>query len=106
MSNAKPKFTSLQLPKVDDKDLDDYAKARGVPVLTQATPRPVKPHAPFETIRTDVPDYLAQAMRMEAAKQRCTLRYLILKALKADGWKINDEDIIEDGRRPGAARTA
>lgn len=105
MNTARPKFTSLQLPKVDDKALDDYAKTRGVPVLTKAT-RPTKPHAPFETIRTDVPDYLAQAMRVEAAKQRCTLRYLILKALKADGWTINDEDIIEDGRRPGAARAS
>ncbi|MFD0986104.1 hypothetical protein [Methyloligella solikamskensis] len=99
MSNAKPNFSSLDLPKADDDTLDAYAKSRGVPTLTRKT----KPRAPSVTIRTDVPDYLAQAMRIEAAKSRSTLRYLILKALKNDGWKIEDGDIVEDGRRPSAS---
>ncbi|ODA66141.1 hypothetical protein A7A08_02994 [Methyloligella halotolerans] len=100
MSDTKPTFSSLGLPKADEESIDAYAKSRGVPTLD----RKPKPRSPSVTIRTDVPDYLAQAMRIEAAKTRSTLRYLILKALKNDGWKIDEGDIVEDGRRPGVHR--
>lgn len=101
-TQAKPQFSPLDLPKKpDDKAIDDYTKSRGVPVLH--VPKGA-PRAPTQTIRTEVPDYLAQALRVECAKSQCTIRYLLLKALRADGWEIHDQDIAEDRRRtPSAA---
>ncbi len=101
MSETKPTFSSLQLPKADDDAVEAYARSRGVPTLTRKTK---VQRAPSVTIRTDLPDYLAEALRVEAAKSRSTLRYLILKALKNDGWKVDEGDIVEDGRRPGTRR--
>lgn len=97
-AKPRPQFATFNLPKPDDKSIEEFTKERGVPVLTTPT-APKGPTAPGHFVRLDVPDYLARAMRVEAAKRGCTLRYLTLKALKADGWTVNDEDIGEGPRR-------
>lgn len=134
--STKPKFSSLELPKPNEKDLDRYVETRGAPVLTppkSSAPRPdpvVKKHAAdavierrpqserqplnrsqrTHSIRTEVPDYLAKALRLKAAERDCTIRYLLLEALQAQGFVIDAGDLTEDGRRtptsPSAAEIA
>ena len=100
-TQAKPQFSPMDLPtKPDEKAIDEYTKARGVPVLN--IPKGAS-RAPTHTLRTEVPDYLAKALRMECAKSECTIRYLMLKAVRADGWEVRDEDIAEDRRRVSSA---
>jgi hypothetical protein len=99
-AEAKPQFASMHLPKPDEKAIDAYTKSRRVPVLhvPEGSPR-----APTQTLRTEVPDYLAEALRIECAKSQCTIRYLMLKALRDAGWEVRDEDIAEDRRRTTTA---
>ncbi|MCC0057743.1 MAG: hypothetical protein H6886_00545 [Hyphomicrobiaceae bacterium] len=95
----KPEFSALDLPKPDEKTIDSYTKERGAPVLVRsASPKP-KPTSKLAYLRLDIPDYLAKALRVRAAEEGCTVRYLALKALKADGWEVHDDDIGEGPRR-------
>ena len=95
----KPEFSALDLPKPDEKTLDDYTKERGAPVLVRsASPKP-KPAGKLAYLRLDIPDYLAKALRVHAAEQDCSVRYLVLKALAADGWTVDDGDMGKGRRR-------
>jgi hypothetical protein len=46
-----------------------------------------------------VPDYLFRELSMNAADRGVTKKYLILKALQDAGYRIDAEDLEEDGRR-------
>lgn len=111
-----------------DDQLERIAKAKGVPALTttpilpdleptlhpaeegaqksfsqaiQQPPRteqlPVKP-PPCEA-RVKVPDYLMMELKMETVRRRVSLNHLFLAGLRATGFTVHDEDMIEDGRR-------
>jgi hypothetical protein len=47
-----------------------------------------------------VPDYLPEILRTMAFQQKCTIRYIILNALKRADCKIAQEDLYKDGRKP------
>lgn len=99
-------FKSMGLPKSSDKDLDSYVRERGMPVIEKAAPVPKVVEA-METRRTtsnrrvavELPDYLVRELARAAAERDCTRRFLILEALQKAGWKVEDEDFVEDGRR-------
>ena len=46
-----------------------------------------------------LPDYVARQLRLKAAKEGVTERYLVLQALKEAGVSIKDVDLHRDGRR-------
>jgi hypothetical protein len=46
-----------------------------------------------------VPDYLFRELSMNAADRSVTKKYLILKALQAAGYRVEPEDMEEDGQR-------
>jgi hypothetical protein len=83
------------------KRIDVVAREKGLPSLTPelakpteaAEPRPMKP------IKLMVPDYLFRELTMNAADRSVTKKYLILKALLDAGYKVESEDMEEDGRR-------
>jgi len=50
-------------------------------------------------INFEAPHYLATALKIHAARERTSVRHVILKALRDGGFAINDADMIEDGRR-------
>jgi len=111
-----------------DDQLERIAQAKGVPALTtppvipdleptqhpaeegaqktfsHATQQPpatadlpVKP-PPCEA-RIKVPDYLMMELKMETVRRRVSLNHLFLAGLRATGFTVHDEDMIEDGRR-------
>jgi hypothetical protein len=63
------------------------------------------PPAPLVSSRFDLPDYVDEQLAVEAASTRgpsggkITKTYVILKALKAAGYRVDEKDLIEDRRR-------
>jgi hypothetical protein len=83
------------------KRIDVVAREKGLPSLTPELaknnealePRSMKP------IKLMVPDYLFRELSMNAADRGVTKKFLILKALQAAGYRVEPEDMEEDGRR-------
>lgn len=107
-------FKSMGLPKkpATEAELDSYVKERGVPVLIheappaepstepEVTPQPAAaPDVTSRRLSVQVPDYLWKSLKIEAGTRGCTVRYLILEALRKNGTTIADADFSEDGRR-------
>ncbi|MEO0729178.1 MAG: hypothetical protein AAFY64_02210 [Pseudomonadota bacterium] len=69
------------------------------------TPEPEPAHHPKpETARRrplsiEVPDYLARELKVKAATEAVTVRFLVLKALSEAGYRVDDDELEEDGRR-------
>lgn len=55
--------------------------------------------APVRRLAAELPDYLFTAISKKAAEEGTTKRYIILDALRAHGFSVNDIDFSEDGRR-------
>ena len=72
-----------------------FAPASQQPAATAGFP--VKP-PPCEA-RVKVPDYLMMELKMETVRRRVSLNHLFLSGLRATGFTVHDEDMIEDGRR-------
>jgi hypothetical protein len=58
----------------------------------------------YTQIRIRCPNYLSDQLVLEQQRarqegQRVTLNYLILCALKKAGYRIDENDLVEDGRR-------
>ena len=54
---------------------------------------------PLASLRIAVPEYLDRTLARDAAEQRVTKQYLVLKALQAAGYQINESDLVEDKRK-------
>jgi hypothetical protein len=65
---------------------------------TQITPKPA-PETPLESLRLDIPDYLAKQLRIRCAEDKVTNAYLVMKALSKDGFEINERDLVPDRYR-------
>jgi hypothetical protein len=68
----------------------------------QPTPHPV--NAGFTQIRVRCPNPVSDQLvleqrRLRTVGQRVTLNYLILKALQTAGYRVEEADLVEDGRR-------
>lgn len=104
-------FKPLNLPRAGAEDLDGYLQDRGVPVLrkpeaespeVKLTSMPMlQPTPATRRMHVEMPEYLAKALRQAAAEKGCTIRFLVLDALKRSGYRIEANDLLEDGRRPG-----
>ena len=66
-----------------------------VPVSAPEPPaRKLRSEEPSFTVR--LPDYVQQAVRMEAVRQKTTVRLLLLRALRGVGFEVQDEDMTDD----------
>ena len=70
------------------------------------TPKPVVKRArkssqpaPVRRLAVELPDYLFAAISKKAAEEGTTKRFIVLEALRAHGFVVNDIDFSEDGRR-------
>ena len=61
--------------------------------------RPKSQMARKRPLSLEVPDYLARELKVKAATEAVTVRYLILSALASAGYRIDDDELEEDGRR-------
>ncbi|MBP2303091.1 hypothetical protein [Azospirillum picis] len=109
---------------VDDQRLlagtDQFAAASGLPSLRPlagrhavAPPSPVvppvpvaPPREPTEEFKVTVPRYLNRQLAAVAADRRVTKQYLVLEALRAAGYRLDEADLHEDGRRYRGRRAA
>ncbi len=65
-----------------------------------AQPEPAAgPCAVVEKLTIEIPDYLADALRREAAAGRSAAKYLVMMALRKDGYRVDHADLVPDGRR-------
>jgi hypothetical protein len=55
--------------------------------------------APVASLRIEVPVYLDDELTREAASKRVTKQYLVLTALRAAGYRIDDTDLVADKRK-------
>ena len=58
--------------------------------------------APIERLHVELPGYVTDAMRMEAATKRTSMRHIVLRGLAAIGFQIDSADLAPDGRRKSA----
>lgn len=106
MSNAR-NFKSITPAEPTEAEIEAFAERRGIPVLkTVEVPAPAVPTeteaaplAPSTRIAVDMPIYLADQLKLRALKERCSTRFLILKAIRSAGFDINEQDLVADGRR-------
>ena len=53
----------------------------------------------MKTAKVELPDYVWVALKKRAAEEMVTLRHLIMSCLRAQGFAIEEADMVEDGRR-------
>lgn len=121
-----PSFRSIAAPlDADDAALDRVNASLGVPKLTKAdlsenpklfhfksevvsakadAARSAAPsaRAPAEKLTIEIPAYLGDAIRRAAVVDRKTARHVVMEALKEAGFKVEDVDLVPDGRRTRA----
>lgn len=52
----------------------------------------------MKNVSLDLPDYAWTEVKIRAAQDQTSMRYIIMKSLKESGITIKDADMIEDGR--------
>ena len=101
----KPRLNLALPPRPDVPDYTVDARARelggkwGASTQIPTPSESAEPTAPLISIRFDCPDYLDRAISIAAAERGVTKTYLILKALKADGFELRDIDLVIDRRK-------
>jgi hypothetical protein len=63
--------------------------------------RQAEPLTPLEPLRIDVPEYLARELRVRCAEGKVTIAYLVMTALRKDGFRIDDKDLVKDRYKRG-----
>lgn len=122
----RPAFQAVELDPVDRR-LEAKAAEKGIPTLVVPKPvgeaatkeekgpetentvdrktrkvpasEPAKAAPRMFSLTVEVPDYVWIALKTRAAQDMSSLRHFTLKAFRAQGIEIRDEDMIEDGRR-------
>jgi hypothetical protein len=100
----------VDLKSIKSADVDDAAVAEnsrklgtewGAQTSLSPTPEPeiARPKVPLASLRIEVPDYLDRELALKAVDQRVTKQYLVMKALQAAGYKLDDADLVEDKRK-------
>jgi hypothetical protein len=79
-------------------------EARPSPTRTvQESPRArksaIQPLGPVEKLSVELPGYLTDAMRRQAAEDRTSVRHIVMRGLAALGFEIAPGDLVPDARR-------
>lgn len=90
--------------------VDKFSSAHNIPTKTYpalvqagegATPQataPTRPKTLDRKVTLELPAYLVEEINSKTVRP-LTTRYLLMKALKADGYTVHDEDMIVDRRK-------
>ena len=100
----------VDLKSIKSADVDDAAVAEnsrklgtewGAQTSLSPTPEPEieRPKVTLASLRIEVPDYLDRELALKAVDQRVTKQYLVMKALQAAGYKLDNADLVEDKRK-------
>ena len=71
----------------------------GVQPTQVPTLPPRRDRRSIQRIPVELPDYVVDDVKRRALDGHCSARHIIMKALRAYGLHIADEDMPEDGRR-------
>lgn len=71
----------------------------GAATRIESEPEPIEPPAPVVNIRGYIPDYLDQQLAIKAAERRVTKTFLIMEALGKAGYRIEEDDLVQDRRK-------
>lgn len=126
--SARPAFQSVEIDEIDVR-LEQKALEKGIPTLVAPKPSdkllPVKkaldhrieekgdqeenlsenpvaqatPRSRMRALNVELPDYAWIELKTKAAIEMVSVRHLIMEALQVSGIKIEEHDMIEDGRR-------
>jgi hypothetical protein len=77
-------------------------KAATAPRVKKTAPAADALPAPIERLHVELPGYVTDAMRLEAATKRTSMRHIVLRGLAAIGFEIDPADLAPDGRRKSA----
>lgn len=55
--------------------------------------------SPVKRLAIDLPTYLIAEIRQRALSEETTIRFVVTRALTKDKFKVEPQDLIEDGRR-------
>ena len=80
-------------------ELEPVPKASELIPAPEPARRPKHKTARKRPLSLEVPDYLARELKVKAATEAVTVRYLILSALASAGYHVDDDELEEDGRR-------
>jgi hypothetical protein len=99
-------MTKKPIPLSEENDetlmqrVEAVARQQGLPSLTPSSDKQqARGSKPMKPIKFIVPEYLFRELAVNAAQTGVTKKYLILKALQDAGYRIDPEDMEEDGRR-------
>jgi hypothetical protein len=81
-------------PAEQERGADALPAASGEPA-----PAETRKRRSIQRIPVELPDYAFQDLKRRALDNRCSARHIVMKALRAYGIHIDDEDMPEDGRR-------
>jgi hypothetical protein len=101
-SAPRPNLRALRsATEIPDEDVRANSRVLGEKwgATTQIHPPP--PTTPLESLRIDVPDYLARELRVKCAEQKVTNAYLVMMALAKDGYRIDAKDLVPDRYKRG-----
>ena len=117
----RPQFMPISAD-IDDAKLEQLARDKGVGAMVKAKPvneagegrrlepkvaAPVEenaqtasaPRGRMKTVTLELPDYVWRELKIRAAHRETSVRHVIMTSLKAEGFEIKDDDMVEDGRR-------
>ena len=97
-SNTQDDDTLKQRLRTAGAEVGFGNRAGASPVAPASQPA-ARSTAPMKTLQLVIPDYLFEQLHMNAATERVTKKYLVLQALARAGYRIEESDLDEDGRR-------
>jgi len=92
-------FPDLDLPdlkRIRQPVADDRAEAGARKMVGEwiGEERP-----PLASLRVEIPKYVDRALAKAAAEREVTKQFLVLEALRAQGYPVEEQDMIEDKRK-------
>ena len=94
----KPAFQSVELDPIDLR-LEAKAVEKGIPTLVTQKLEATEPAPDMKPLNTEVPGYTWTSLKIRAAQEMTSVRYIVLSALRDAGIDVRDADLVEDGRR-------
>ena len=75
------------------------ARAPSAPAVKKPAPAAIARRTVLESFSVDFPGYLIDAIKRDALDRHTTARYVVLLALRAAGFQIDEADMVPDARR-------
>lgn len=69
-----------------------------VDATDDAVPSPT-PRVRMKAMNLELPDYVMRELKRRALQEDCSVRYVIMRSLVAQGVIIHEADLVADGRR-------